>query len=180
MFYHAPYYDSRYFLYPYWDTDADIPIVIPIGISNTKESNVRASLKQYIVDSLYTAENIALTFDTGLAKPDLLDHEIVKWVAVQFGGITMDSISRQNIQLFCCTRKDKEGDGITELRDTVLKYMTDQGSDRLIPFLRIDTDPWSEIGALLITLDVESGLIRAEDDSKYKILHFSVIWGARI
>ena len=151
--------------------------------STARESNVRDSLKKYFIDSFFTAEQVRLTFDKGLAAPSIQGTAVTRWIAVQFGSLVMDTMSEHVIQIFCCTREDPEGYRLAQLRDKVLGYLTDaDATDGLkrIPFYKSNVNPWELIGGLVVLLDPESPQLVADDETKFKIIPFRIKWGAKI
>ena len=150
-----------------------------------REANIRASFKKFLIDNLYTVEAYKLTFDKGLAIPKLQGHEVDQWVAVQFGAIdTGEALSTQNFNIFCCTRKDKEGYELANMRDTVLGYLTDidqpDGTRRIPLYNSNVARPWPQVESMVVILDPESAQMTASDETKYKILSIRLKWGSKI
>lgn len=151
--------------------------------STARESNVRDSLKKYFVDSFFTSEQVRLTFDKGLAAPNIQGTSVNRWLAIQFGSITIATMSDQVLQAICCTREDPEAYRLAQLRDKVIDYLTDATQTdglRRIPFYKSNTTPWELIGGLVVLLDPESPHMEGPDGTKYKIVPFRVKWGAKI
>lgn len=150
-----------------------------------REANVRASLKKFIIDNLYTVGGYKLTFDKGLAIPKLQGHEVDEWLSVQFGGIdTGESVSTLNFNIFCCTRKDKEGYELSNMRDAVVGYLTDisqpDGTRRIPLYNSNEPRPWPQVGSMVVVLDPESAQMTASDGTKYKIISSRLKWGSKI
>ena len=139
-------------------------------------ANVKDSLKKYFVDSLYTGEEIPLTFDKGLATPPTLQGTAVdRWVSINFGLLDMEALSTLLLNIFCCTRGDAEGFRLAQLRDTVMGYLTDtdqSDSMKRIPFYRSRASgAWTLLAGGFMVQDVtESGELEAPDETKYRIL----------
>ena len=144
--------------------------------ATAREANVRDSIRKYLVDTLTTLKGYAVTFDKGLNAPQIQGHEVVKWIAVQFGQFTLDNLSDHQIQLTCCTRNDPEGYQLAHLRDNTMGYLKDPG--RIDLFNSYPT-PWVKIGSLYVITDTESGQMEGPDKTKYKIIPFRVKWGAK-
>ena len=148
-----------------------------------RETNVRDSLKKFFVDSIYTTEGIALTFDKALSTPRVQGIEVEKWVAVIFGEMDVDHVAEHIINCYCCTRKDAEGFKLAQLRDKVMGYLTDPTSSdgmRRIPLYKSNVFPWVQIGGLVVYNMQESGQLYASDETKYKVLPFRLLWAAKI
>lgn len=151
--------------------------------ATARESNVRDSLKKHFVDNIKTTEGIEITFDKGLAVPNIQGTLVDRWVAVQFGAMEMDSLAAHGFNVYCCTRKDPEGFRLTQLRDKVLGYLVDTDqtdSMKRITLYRSRAGTWTQIGAMVVQEITESASFTAEDETKYKILTVRVRWGAKI
>jgi hypothetical protein len=139
-----------------------------------REANLRDSIKKYMVDNLATIESLNLSFDSTLATPLLSDKSVDKWVIVNFGSMHRGDMSMTTLEIFCCTRKDNEGFKLAQLVDTVMGYLTvSTGDDSTcrIPFYRsYPSQPWENIGGIVVQDIFESEQLLAEDDTKYKIL----------
>lgn len=140
-----------------------------------RESNFRDSVKKFFVDNLETTENIPLTFDKGLASPDLQGKTVHRWVGVVFDGIHLGTMTEYNLRLFCCTRQDNEGFKLAQLRDTVMGYLINDGSVgdgkvSITLYRSYANQAWTNIGSMVIQDVLESGQLEAPDESKYKII----------
>ena len=140
-----------------------------------REANFRDSVKKYFVDNLETTENISLTFDKALSSPDIQGKAVHKWVTVLFDNIQLGTMSEISLRIFCCTRQDNEGFKLAQLRDTVMGYLTNDGSvgdgQVRIPFYRsYANQAWVLLGSLLVIDVFESAQLEAPDETKYKIL----------
>ena len=164
-----------------------VAVSIPsVGLDPTARlANVKDSLKKYFVDSLYTGEGIALTFDKALSTPTLQGTAVNRWVSVNFGLLDMETLSTLLLNIFCCTRGDAEGFRLAQLRDTVMNYLIDiEQSDRMrrIPFYRSRASGnWTLLAGGFIVQDViESGELEAPDETKYRILTAKLRFASKI
>lgn len=149
------------------------------------ESNVMASIKKFLIDNLSTGEGYGLSFDKGLAVPKIQgEAAVTNWIAVQFGSMDTETLSSQGINIFVCTRKDKEGYELAQMRDVVMGYLTDSSQPdgtRRIPLYNSNAGrPWAKVGGMVIQLDPQSGQMTAEDKTKFKIIPIRLRWGAKI
>ena len=150
-----------------------------------KESNVRDSLKKYFVDSLYTGENVELTFDKYLSTPNVRGKAVDRWVSVNFGSMDMGYMGSHILNIFCCTRSDGEGFKLAQLRDKVFKYLSDNtqtdGMAR-IPFYRSRADgAWTLLDGGFVVQDViESQQFEADDGTKYKVLTANLRFSSKV
>jgi len=137
-------------------------------------ANFRDSIKKFFVDNLKTTSGIPLTFDRGLATPPVRDRALKRWVAIQFGSVDFDSMSKGFIDVYCCTRKDNEGFRLAQLHDTVMGYLTDStgtdGARRITFYQSHKTNDWTNIGGILIQSITPSSQMEAPDETKFIIL----------
>jgi len=140
-----------------------------------REANFRDSIKKWGVDNLETIENIPLTFDKALSSPNLQGKVVHKWVAILFGSSHIGTMSEIYFRIFCCTRQDNEGFKLAQLKDTVMGYLTNDGSvgdgQVRIPFYRSRAvGDWTLLGSLLVIDVIPSNQLEAPDETKYIIL----------
>lgn len=150
-----------------------------------RESNYMDSMKKYIVDNLFTVDNIPVSFDPSLATPRVPNNvELKKWLNVRFGDLYRDDMSRANLEIRCCTRGDNEGFILAQLCDRVIGYFTTTEGDGIkrITFYRSypSPTPWEIIGGIVIQDIMESGVFRAEDESTYKVLYIVCRFASKI
>ncbi len=149
-------------------------------------ANVKDSLKKYFVDSLYTGEEIPLTFDKGLSTPPTLQGTAVnQWVSINFGLLDMETLSTLLLNIFCCTRGDAEGFRLAQLRDKVMGYLTDtdqsDGMRRIAFYRSRASGAWTLLAGGFMVQDVtESGELEAPDETKYRILTAKLRFASKI
>ena len=149
----------------------------------SKESNVKASIKKYLVDNLGSS----VTFDTSLAAPDLRKQgidSVKQWYNVDFGELGRDSLALYYFEVYCLSRQDPEGVKLAEIADTLMGLLVDntkQDGMRRIPFYDISKTPWEDIGAMTVqdVWDAPSADM-TEDETKIKIFSVRLRWGAKI
>jgi len=145
------------------------------------EKNIRKSLRRYLVDALVTAKSRAVTFDTsGLyTTPDLQAKTTDKWYVIKIGRMVRSGLSELHVEIYCCTRGDKEGDKLAELSDDAFEVMTDpdmeDGRRRITLY---DATP-TEIGKLLVQKILDGEEFSAADKTKYKVLTCVCKWVAK-
>lgn len=139
-----------------------------------REANLRDSIKKYLIDSLYTTEGIAVTFDRWMAAPPISKSKTtVRWVSVNFGTMQRDTLTMAQILVYCCTRNDSEGFRLAQLTDTVMGYLTEtDAAMRTIDFYRSrSVGAWTKIGGILVTHPIdETPQSETEDGTKFKLL----------
>ena len=150
-----------------------------------KESNIRDSLKKYMVDSLYTTEGVQLTFDKYLSTPSIQGHQVDKWVSINFGDMHLSELSTHDLQIICCTRSDGEGFKLAQLRDKVYKYLTDStqtdGMARFAFYRSRASGAWTQLdGGFIVQEVMESRQFEADDGTKYKVLTVRLRFSSKV
>jgi hypothetical protein len=150
-----------------------------------REANFKDSIKKYIIDNLWTIDNIPVSFDPALANPKVPNNmELRKWINVRYGDFYRDDLSRAILEIRCCTRQDNEGFVLAQLCDRVVGYFTTTTGDGIkrIPFYRSypSPTPWEKIGGIVVQDIVESGVYKASDESNYKVLNVTLRFASKI
>jgi hypothetical protein len=149
-----------------------------------REANLRDSLKKFFIENLSRTEGIPIIFDRFLESPKLQGKEVDRWVGIDLGETEMDILSEQEIEIYVCTRKDPENFRLSQLRDTVMDYLTPSSNDvcyKTIPFYRSHpTNAWTVIGGLLITRTNQSKDLVAEDQTKFKIIYVQMKFASKL
>jgi len=142
--------------------------------ATAREANIRDSVKKFFVDNIEIAEGVPVTFDRSLASPDLQGKTVTRWVAIRYGEMEINTMSRIVLEVYVCTRQDNEGFRLAQLKDKVRGALSDEQSTdgyKRIPFYQSHaTNPWTLLGAIIVTRVLESGELNADDDTKYKVL----------
>lgn len=141
--------------------------------ATAREANIRDSIKKFFVDTY----SVPMTFDKALSQPDLQGRTVHKWINVIIHVSEIKLISDILIHIYCCTRRDNEFFKLAQLRDTIVEGLSvdpdSSQSDNMkrIPFYQSHPiDPWTLIGALLVSEVMESIPMEGPDETKYKIL----------
>lgn len=143
---------------------------------SARQANILDSLKKYFTDSLFTTEGVKVNFDKALSDPAILtDKSVDRWVTFVLGNMDPDILTDVMLSIYCCTRKDNEGFKLSQLRDKTMGYLTGDpsGYDATcrIPFYQSSaTGSWTLLGAMVVTSIIESGILDAPDETKYKVL----------
>ena len=150
-----------------------------------KESNIRDSIKRYLIDSIYTAEGVQLTFDKYLSTPSIQGHQVDKWVSINFGDLHLSELSTHDLQLICCTRSDGEGFKLAQLRDKVYSLLTDNtqtdGMARFAFYRSRASGAWTQLdGGFIVQKVMESRQFEADDGTKYKILTVRLRFSSKV
>jgi len=149
-----------------------------------RESNIKDSIKRFLVDNIYSTSGIAISFDKGLTVPKVQGtvDSVKKWVSVRWGVLQISTVAEYSLQLYLCSKQDKEGFKLAQLRDTVMGYLTDStqndGGRRVILY-KSNVTPWTELGSFIIYIDGESGGVELDDKTKCKIIDITLRWGCK-
>jgi hypothetical protein len=144
--------------------------------------NIKDSLKKYIIDEFVTNLGYKVTFDTNLLDPNLHDEKTKQWFVAHFGSSLRSGLSVQMLQLYCCTRKDVEGDNLIQLADDAFEKLTDStqvDAKRRIDFYDSSGEQWSSLGQLIVGRIDDSDEFDGPDDTKYRILSCQIRWVAK-
>lgn len=91
-----------------------------------RESNIKDSIKKFLIDNIYSTSKISITFDKGLTAPKIQGStNVLKWVAVQWGQLELGTVASFSLKLYLCVKQDNEGFKLSQLRDTVMGYLTE-------------------------------------------------------
>src|SRR3972149_9142846 len=152
--------------------------------STARESNIRDSIKKYFVDNISRIEGIALLFDEYLTTPKVQGIEVDKWVSVMMGEIDLGTLSDITLEIYCCTKKDSEGFKLAQVRDKVIAYLIDttqtDGFARIPLYRSSATVAWGNIGTMIVQIQSESRQMKAEDNSKFKVITVRLLWAAKV
>lgn len=150
-----------------------------------RETNYMDSMKKYIVDNMWTVERVPVSFDPSMANPKVPNNmELTTWLNVRFSDLYRDDLSRASLEIRCSTRQDNEGFKLAQLTDKVIGYFTTTSGDGIkrITFYRSYPSPtsWDVIGGIVVQDIIESGVFRAEDETKYKVLYIVLRFASKI
>ena len=149
-----------------------------------REANVRDSIKKFFIDNLNRTEGIPIIFDRFLESPKLQGKEVDRWIGVDLGDLDIDTVSEQDLDVYVCTRKDPENFRLSQLRDTVMDYLTPSSDDvcfKTIPFYRSHpTNAWTLIGGFVITKINQTRDMVAEDQTKFKIIYVQMKYASKL
>jgi hypothetical protein len=140
--------------------------------STAKKANFLYSLKKYIIDNIYTNDNILPIFDKFLPPPS----DVNRWIAVIPGSLQRDTISEFVMDIYCVTRQDYEGSKLAELLDIVTGYFLGDSTktDGLIRIPFYDATTELQNGSMISIKCEESDTMDAPDESKFVILSISL------
>jgi len=156
--------------------------------ATTRESNMRASIIKYFVDTIKGNHGIEVIFDKNLIKPDTSSKVLDQWVSVNIGQTSKGSLSEVMLTIYCLQRKDKEGYKLAQLVDKVITYlMVDADTSSVDDIKRIPlyknfptrTD-WTEIGQFMVQGIIGSQDMLGPDGTKFRILTVTLQWPAKV
>jgi len=150
-----------------------------------RTANIKDSLKKFFVDNIFRTSGIPLSFDKALSSPKLQGQTAVtRWVSVRLDDLELDTLSTQDLSIYCCTRGDREGYRLAQTVDTVMGYLTDNTQTdgfKRIPFYRsYETQPWTLLGAMLVTGHTLSAEQEALDETKFRIITVTLRFASKV
>jgi len=155
--------------------------------ATAKEINIKRSLKKFFLEGLMSTSPILapVYFDFLFDVPeDIHGTKVDKWVVFVLGELQFETLSTLTGYLYLFTRKDREGDEITRLTDTVYELFEDTQANTgsyAIPLYDTEVTPWAEIGKLQAAqiIDVH-GVQSGKDKTKFRTLNVTFRWGAAV
>jgi len=149
--------------------------------ATVRESNVWDSVRKFFVDNIAKGSAIPLGFDKGISPPKVSgNNQVEKWVNVESGQITSDTVSEYYFRVICCTRKDNAGFKLTQLRDTVMGYLKPSGAEGVIQLYQTrEGGAPTLVGGMLVDVGSESEKLEASNEVKYKVIPIILRWGAK-
>lgn len=136
--------------------------------STAKKRNFIFSIKKFIVEEIYDSNGILPIFDEFL-PPEESTNE---WIFVDFGPLDLQVMSVFSFDIFCVTRRDYEGDRLSELIDIVSGVFYDNTTTdglKRVPFY--DAVTHIQNGSMVITgCEEGKGGMETPDKSKFSIL----------
>lgn len=144
--------------------------------------NVKKSIRKYFLDNLYATAGYEITFDKGFTPPKVQGLEKDNWYSINFISNNNDNQAVQDIDIIISSRVDPEGDIVIGMKDTLFAYLVgDEGGQRSIALYNC-ANPASlvSIGGMLIIPESASGVIEAEDGTKYIMQPIRLLYGVKI
>ena len=148
--------------------------------ASAKKTNIRLSLKKYLIDTIETVQGKKVFFGIGYALPQI--DELTEWFSVGFGPMSRTGFSGFVVDLIAATRKDAEGDNLSELVDIGYAVMTDNtqpDGKRRISLYNVVGTTWTEFDKLLVTDINDSGEMTGPDGTQYQTLTCKINWVAK-
>jgi len=149
--------------------------------ATAREANIWDSIKKFFLDNL-TAYPVS--FDKSLSAPETAGKATDRWYSVTMGSAQLTDMSSIILDVFVCSQQDNEWHKNAQMKDTVMEVLTDPDQTdtmRRIPFYQSHpTDPWTLLGAILVTEIIESPRMEAVDETKYKILHCTLRTASKV
>lgn len=112
-----------------------------MALDNTaKLTNVWQSFKKFLYNNLFTIEGIPIYYHAGIELHATGND--TKWLQASLLPNNLEQFQYQEILIVCATKNDSDGENLYNLRDTLLKYLTDPESAngfriRMIPIYEI-------------------------------------------
>jgi len=154
--------------------------------ATARESNMRASVIKYFTDNIKGTEGIECIFDKDLIQPDTKNKTLDRWVSVNIGQTTKETLSELVLTIYCLQRKDKEGYKLAQLIDRVMTYLVPDGvtvdGTKRIPFYQNfpTRSSWSQVSSFLVMDIIGSKDMVAPDGTKFRILTVFLKWPANV
>jgi hypothetical protein len=146
------------------------------------EATIFKSIRHYFVTAIETAQELPVAFDSGIDLPDLQDVTLDRWVSITIGQASVSGMSAMALMIYCCSRKDIDGEILATVRDTVFETLIDPAQPdgrRRIPIQTLSGTTWTATGSALLVDDIREGeRLLGKDGTKFKLLTVRLRWGA--
>jgi hypothetical protein len=142
---------------------------------------VKKSIKKFVVDELRTGKSRSVQFDIWLDTPRVQGRELTEWISFNFGPISKGSVSFLDLEVFCASREDPEGDELAAIRDDVVEVFSEVAADRkaIDLFETRSGTPWTKVGGMVIFMENEGTEQYTASNTKFVPLTFRFKWGAK-
>lgn len=149
-------------------------------MDNTAQySTIYRSVRKHLIDNLHTAKSIAVSFDRNIMIPYIYDKDLTRWVSVLLKDGYPDQLFEQDLEIYCCSRKDPEGINRASLIDSVFDVFIDNDGNKLsIPLYESDFE--TIVGYALPNMRVAQNNIPLEDETTYTLLRVILRWAAKL
>lgn len=136
--------------------------------ASVKRTNIYKSIKKFFWDSLYSEKGYNVVFDKEFSPPQDVDN----WINILLENLESDVVSSAGISIYIFTRKDTEGNKVTEIRDDVIDYLRDG-------FLDLYDENMDKFGGGRIYIESENGISHVGDETKMISIVCTLRWGAK-
>lgn len=144
------------------------------------ESALRASVRKFFVDTVYTGLGIQTFFDMIGRVPKVAGVSITKWINVQLvDSLDLETMASGNIQVWLFTREDIDYTELAILRDLVYEHLIDLTQTDGIKRIPLYDSSWVIAGHILLIVGNEFGPTEVEDGTNAKIIPITLRWGAK-
>ncbi|MFW6121412.1 MAG: hypothetical protein ACOC80_11015 [Petrotogales bacterium] len=144
-----------------------------------KYSTIYRSVRKHLIDNLYDTEGIDISFDRKIELPYLHNKDLTRWVSVLLKDSVIDQMFEQNVEIYCCTRKDPEGIDRADLVDSVLGvFISDNGNKYTVPLYESDFE--TIVGYATPFPRVAQNNIPLEDETMYTLIRVVLQWAAKL
>ena len=144
-----------------------------------QETLLKRSVRKYFVDNLVTSRGKLVFFDRSYFIPKVGGVDATDWFMFHFGKIDIDILSRCMLQIYCFSRKDADGELLSDLADIIKDVLFDHDATdglKKIPY-------YSSLGVIVTGIVPMIQTIFEEDvgadGTKFKVISVRLSWGTK-
>lgn len=144
-----------------------------------QETLLKRSVRKYFVDNIATAKGKLVFFDRTYFIPKVGTADATDWFMFHFGKIDIDILSRCVLQIYCFSRKDADGELLSELVDIVKDVLFDHDATdglKKIPYYDGAGNIVTGIVPMVQTIFEEEV---GADGTKFKVISVRLNWGTK-
>lgn len=150
--------------------------------ATAKELNLKRSIRKFFIDALGSTENVYFDYlyDTPV---DESGNKVTSWMVILLETRNLNTLSNQSLDIHLFTTKDREGDRMSALIDTVYGILEDENmpdNNKRIPLYDTESSPWTLIGGIVPVKIIDGENSPAKDKTKYKLLKVDLRWSAKV
>lgn len=153
--------------------------------------NVKGSIRKFLYDNLKVEEGIEITFDRSFEFHSAtttggINSTAKKWIDFTLLNNNLEQTQRQDLKLTCVARGNNADSELIDLRDLLMKYLTNPDSDngfktrRIIFYATDDADNLVPAGYIMLLNLRQSASFRLSDNTKYMIITAEMVYDSRI
>lgn len=153
--------------------------------------NILGSIRKFLYDNLTVIEGIDITFDRAFefhsgTTVGGINKNVKKWIDFTLLNNDLGQLQRQDLKLTCAARGNTADSDLINLRDLLMKYLTDPDSTdgfktrRIVFYKTDDADNLVPSSYIMLMNLQQSASFRLPDNTKYMIITAEMVYDSKI
>lgn len=152
--------------------------------------NIKGSIRKFLYENLTVIEGIDITFDRSFEfhsdTSGGINKNAKRWIDFTLLNNDLEQTQKQDLKLTCAARGKTADDDLIDLRDLLIKYLTDPDSTngfktrRIILYNVADENNLIEVGNIMLLNLQQSASFRLSDNTKYMIVTVEMLYDSKI